>query len=109
MGTKHKAAKTQNASDRATMPRASASDREVAEFWDAHSVAEYWNELEPVETKAKPAPRRVVTLRLDPGAAEALQALARRRGTNYSTLVRVWLAERLSTELKTETKAAARR
>src|ERR1039458_5060203 len=97
MVTRHKAAKVKDANRRAEMPGPSASDRDVAEFWDTHSVADYWNELEPVEMKAsKPAPRQVITLRLDPKAAEALQALARRRGTNYSTLVRAWLAERLS-------------
>jgi hypothetical protein len=104
MASGHKA-KVKSAKSASLMPEASASDRVVAEFWDTHSVADYWDELESVEPSEKPLPRRVITLRLDPKAAEALQALARKRGTNYSTLARVWLAERLKTELKTEAKA----
>ena len=104
-GKAHKVTKTRG---RKLMPEPRASDREVAEFWDTHSVADYWDELEPAELSIKPVPRRVVTLRFDPRAAEALRALARRRGTNYSTLVRNWIAERLRDELKTEAKAARR-
>ena len=85
-----------------------ASDREVAAYWDTHSVADQWDELEPVAFNVKPSARRVVTLRLDPGAADALRALARRRGTNYSGLARLWLSERLRVELRQETKKARR-
>jgi hypothetical protein len=93
---------------REAMPEPGASDREVAEFWDTHSVADYWDDLEPVTLTHKPAPRQVVTLRLDPKAAQALRTLARRRGMNYSTLARAWISERLRDELKAETKAGGR-
>lgn len=84
---------------RALMPGRAASDRDVAEFWETHSVADYWDELEPAELTKKAKPRQVVTLRLDPQAVEALRALARRRGINYTTLARAWIAERLRHEL----------
>ncbi len=64
---------------RAPMPSRAASDRDVAEFWETHSVADYWDDLEPAELTKKPKPRQVVTLRLDPQAVEALRALARRQ------------------------------
>ncbi len=84
---------------RAPMPSRGASDRDVAEFWETHSVADYWDGLEPAELTKKAKPRQVVTLRLDPQAVEALRALARRRGINYTTLARAWIAERLRHEL----------
>lgn len=90
------------------MPKPGDSDREVAEFWDTHSVADYWDDLEPVEIEPKPVPRQVVTLRLDPNAAQALRTLARRRGLNYSILVRAWISERLRDELKAEARASGR-
>ncbi len=52
---------------------------------------------------------QVVALRLDPKAAEALRTLARRKGTNYSTLARSWISERLRDELNTKAKAGRRR
>ena len=84
---------------RAPMPSRAASDRDVAEFWETHSVADYWDDLKPAELTRKAKPRQVVTLRLDPQAVEALRALARRRGINYTTLARAWIAERLRHEL----------
>src|SRR5437016_4371559 len=84
---------------RDSMPVSSSSDREVADFWETHSAADYWNELEPVEMKKHRAPRQVVTLRLDPKAVQALRALARRRGLDFSTLARSWISERLRKEL----------
>ena len=91
-------------SKRDKMPNAKATDREVAKFWDTHSVSDYWNELELDELEAKPLPREVVTLRLDPKATKALRLLAKRRGMNYSSLARMWISERLQKELKTKIK-----
>ena len=82
------------------MPGREASDREVAEFWDTHDFADYWDDLEPAELTKKPKPRQVVTLRLDSQVVQALRALARRRGINYSALARAWIAERLKRELE---------
>lgn len=82
------------------MPGRGASDREVAEFWETHSAADYWDELEPAEPRKRPRPRQVVTLRLDPQAVDALRTLARRLGVNYSALARSWIAERLQAELE---------
>jgi hypothetical protein len=87
------------------MPARGSSDREVAEFWDTHSVADYWDELEPIELRRRSAPRRVVTLRLDPRAVEALRVIARRRGIEYSALARSWITDRLRDEIR---KASAR-
>jgi predicted DNA binding CopG/RHH family protein len=83
------------------LPARGASDRDVADFWDTHSLADFWDELSPAELSVERGPRRVVTLRLDSGALEALRALAKRRGIEYSTLARTWISERPRSELCT--------
>jgi len=91
---------------RTAPPGSGASDREVAAYWSAHSVADEWDSLEPVDFSARPAARQIMTLRLDPGATNALRSLAHKRGTNYSSLVRQWISERLRSELGGEFKKA---
>jgi len=83
------------------LPTRGASDRDVADFWDTHSVADFWEELSPAEISIERRPRRVVTLRLDSGALDALRALEKRRGVEYSALARTWISERLRSELRT--------
>jgi predicted DNA binding CopG/RHH family protein len=77
------------------MPPPRASDRDVAEFWETHSVADYWDDLEPAELTKKHAPRQVVTLRFDSKAVDALRAYAQGQGMSYTALVREWVSERL--------------
>lgn len=89
------------------MPAPGASDRDVAEFWETHSVADYWDQLEPAKLTKRPAPRLVVTLRFDPQAVDALRALAQRQGMSYTALAREWISERLNAELRA--KVVARR
>ncbi len=90
------------------MPTPEASDREVAEFWETHSVADYWGDLEPAKLTKKPAPRQVVTLRFDPQAVHALRAIAQAKGMNYTALVRGWIGERLRAELHAKVTAHRR-
>ena len=45
-----------------------------------------------------PKPRRLVALRLDEAILEGIKRHAARKGLNYSTLMRMWLTERLRRE-----------
>lgn len=94
---------------REPMPDVGASDRDVAEFWETHSVADYWDDLEPAEFSDRHAPRQVVTLRLDPKAVEALRAVAHRRGLDYSSMTRGWIVERLREELTATAKPSRKK
>jgi len=76
------------------------SYQEEAEFWDTHDLTELEDELELVEEEVFVRPRKqVVSIRLDRRMVEALKALAVRKGLGYSTLVRMWVVERLRREL----------
>jgi hypothetical protein len=77
------------------------TDEEIARFWDTHSFADYWDEFERVEEPIfiKP-PKKVVSLRLDQQVVDLLEMLAREKDIAYTTLVRMWVVERLRQELE---------
>jgi len=41
-----------------------------------------------------------MTIRADKGLVNAIKAIAKEKGINYSTLARMWLIERLKEEIK---------
>jgi hypothetical protein len=68
----------------------------IPEFWDTHSLADYWDQPHEVEFEVRAKRRRRVTL--DPQVYAPLEAQARVRGVLPETLVNLWLAERLLEE-----------
>lgn len=69
---------------------------EIAEFWDTHSLADYWDETHEVEFEVRAEQRRRITL--DPDVYAQLEAQSRVRGLLPETLVNLWVAERLAME-----------
>ena len=77
------------------------TDEEVAQFWDTYSFAEFWDEFERVEEPIfVKSPKKVVSVRLDQQVADLLEMLAREKDIAYTTLVRMWVVERLRQELE---------
>src|SRR5437867_789236 len=70
---------------------------EEAEFWDKHSLTEFEDELEVVDDVVfvRVQPRRGLTVRLGVDELEELKRSAREKGVSASTLVRIWVVERL--------------
>jgi len=66
---------------------------EIADFWDTHSLADYWEQTHEVEFELRVKRRRRVTL--TPEVYEQVEAQARMQGVLPETLVNLWLAERL--------------
>jgi len=66
---------------------------ELAEFWDTHSLADYWDQTGEVEFQVRAKARHRVTLA--PELFDKLEHQARIRGLKPETLVNLWLAERL--------------
>jgi len=66
---------------------------EIAEFWDSHSLADYWDQTQEVEFDVRAQRRRRVTL--DPEIYTRIEAQARVRGISPETLINLWLTERL--------------
>jgi len=76
---------------------------EEANFWDTHSFADYWDEFTPVDVAVeldKPKEDTLV-LRLNKGIKEQLRKTAQQRGLNASSLVRMWVMEKLHTTSET--------
>jgi len=66
---------------------------EIAEFWDTHSLADYWDQTHEVEFEVRAKRRRRITL--DPDVYEKVAAQARTRGLSPETLINLWVSERL--------------
>jgi len=66
---------------------------EIAEFWDTHSLADYWDETREATFEVRAERRRRITL--DPEVYTQVQNVARKRGVLPETLVNIWLVERL--------------
>ena len=66
---------------------------EMADFWDTHSLADYWDQTHEVEFEVRATRRRRVTL--DPDVYAWIETQAHSRGISIETLVNLWLAERL--------------
>ncbi len=76
------------------IPNADASIRELAEFWDTHSVTDFEDQLELVnETPSKRG--TVVQVLLKPDEALALRNLAKSKHVKESKLVHKWIREKI--------------
>ena len=72
------------------------TDDEAAAFWDTHSLADFSDGLELMEDVEFRTPQKqIISLRLEPDDVQLLKRLARRKGIGHSTLVRIWVKERL--------------
>lgn len=68
---------------------------EIGEFWDKHSLDDFWGETSEVEFEVRAKQRRRVTL--EPQIYQKLEDEAKIRGLFPETLVNLWLAEKLQT------------
>jgi predicted DNA binding CopG/RHH family protein len=72
-----------------------ASIKEEAAFWDTHSTADYADEFKPVRVRFAKRLSTGVTIRLDPETLQKLRAIAQEQGIGPTTLIRMWVLERL--------------
>jgi hypothetical protein len=76
--------------------RKMSSYEEIAEFWDTHSVADYWDETEPAEFDIDPNARRRYLVALDHDLLARAQRLAIERGLSTESMVNLLLEQRLA-------------
>lgn len=69
--------------------------QEEAEFWDTHNTADYADQMVPVRAKIARRLTGLVQVRMDDRMISDLEAKARAKGVGASTLVRIWVKERL--------------
>ena len=66
---------------------------EIGEFWDTHSLDDYWDKTREARFEVRAKQRRRVTV--EPQIYKELETEARVRGVVPETLVNLWLAEKL--------------
>jgi hypothetical protein len=71
------------------------SIEEEAEFWDTHSVLDYLDEFGPPQFVSKKKHTQGITVRFEPETLAALRAYAQEQGIGPTTLMRMWIVERL--------------
>lgn len=76
------------------IPEFSSREQE-AEFWDTHDFADYWDELKPAKVRFSRNLSEGLCIRLDRETLATLRAKAREQGIGPTTLVRMWILERL--------------
>lgn len=83
------------------------SEKEEAEFWDKHSVVDFFEDSEEVKApqlsqaaKEKILQKRknkvLLTIRLDQGLIDQTKQIAEKKAVGYQTLMRIWIAEGLN-------------
>ena len=50
---------------------------EIGEFWDTHSLADYWDQTEPAEFEISPTARRRYLVAVDPDLLKIAQIIRR--------------------------------
>ena len=69
---------------------------EMANFWDTHSLADYWDQTEPAKFEISKELRRRYLVSVDRELLERAQHLARIRGVSTESLVNLLLEQRLN-------------
>ncbi len=71
---------------------------EEARFWDTHDFTDYEDGFKPVAVRFAKNLSQGITVRLDTETLDHLRVLAREKGLGPTTLVRMWILERLRVE-----------
>ena len=77
------------------------TEAEEAKFWDTHDSTEFLTEFTPAKLKfAPPQPKVLVSIRLAKSEAKRLRLLAEQKGLAFGSLLRMWVKERLLSEMQ---------
>ncbi len=83
-----------------SLPETFSSLEEIQEFWDTHSTADYWDEMQDVEMELSPELRTKLQLKklyhlleLSPQAILTIEQEARREQTDSRHLISKWVRE----------------
>jgi hypothetical protein len=74
------------------------SYKEIGEFWDAHDLADYWEQTQPVEFEVD-IQSEVTYYPLDVALSAQVRSIATQRGISPETLLNLWVQEKLQEAL----------
>ncbi len=81
-----------------------ATREEEAAWWDTHDITDYLDELKPIRVRFAKNLSEGLTVRLDPETMHELRERAKRQGIGPTTLIRMWVMERLRAEARQSTR-----
>ncbi len=67
----------------------------IAEFWDTHGLADYWDQTEPAEFEFDPQARRRHLAGIDPGVLARVRVVAKQKGLQTEILINLCLEQKL--------------
>ena len=70
------------------------SYQEIAEFWDTHDLAEYWDQTKPVELEVD-LQSEATYYPVENALSKKIRKAARKRGVSPETLLNLWVKEKL--------------
>jgi hypothetical protein len=81
------------------IPKSFNTVAEAGEFWDSHSLADYWDQTHEVKGRVD-TKRQVFLTALEPGLFKKLGECSKRQGVSTETLINVWLMEKVTAALQ---------
>ena len=68
--------------------------KEISNFWDTHSLADYWDQTKPVEFDVE-IQSEVILYPLDNNLDSQIRRIAKRKGMRPEKLLTIWIQEKL--------------
>ena len=75
------------------------TEKGAIQFWETHSIADYWEDLKESDDTFKRPTLTPVTIRFDPLVLKKIKMLAKKRGLSYNAYTRYLLAKSVELEL----------
>lgn len=75
------------------------TEDQIAEFWDTHSPLDFDGEMEQADLSFERSPLKPVAVKLNEKDIQLLKRIAHTRGVGYTTIIRMWIRERLKEEV----------
>jgi len=77
------------------IPEEFETPQAAGEFWDTHSLADYWEETEEAHFEIH-LNERVYLIPVEKHLAESVAQQAKAQGLSSETLINLWLSQKLS-------------
>jgi len=74
--------------------------KEEREFWETHSSADYWGDMEECDDTFKKPKLQSISLKLDPGLLKRIRLIAHKRGLSYNAMIRYLLSKGIEREIR---------
>ncbi len=72
--------------------------QQISEFWDDHDLADYWDNLKPVEFEVE-IETNTTYFPVETNLSQNLAKIAKQHGVSPETLLNLWIQEKMAEEL----------